>query len=273
MTSGARRFVLEVADAQLTVDAGAGGRIASLVALGHELVLTDGAGPLWWGCYPMAPFAGRIRNGLLEVDGRRYQLERNLPPHAIHGTVLDRAWDVVSHGTDRLTLEIDLGDGWPFAGRVRHEIVVGSDGLEATLTLDADEPMPAWIGWHPWFRRSIAGRAVELVVEPESMYERGSDGLPTGVLTSPTSRPWDDAFVGMRRGPSLRWPGVLDLEIGSSAGVWVIFDERDDAICVEPQTAPPDALNVARARGVAPPMIAAGRRSSATMTWRWAPSG
>jgi aldose 1-epimerase len=240
---------------------------------GNELLLTDGAGPIWWGCYPMAPFAGRIRDGRLDFEGRRHQLERNLPPHAIHGTVLDRACDVVSHGTDRLTLDVDLGAGWPFAGRVRHEIVLQPGGLEATLTLDAEEPMPAWLGWHPWFRRTIAGRAVELAVEPDAMYERGPDGLPTGALTAPASRPWDDAFVGMRGAPRLCWPGIVDLEIGSTADVWVIFDERDDAICVEPQTAPPDALNVARAQGVVPPMVVPGRPLTAMMTWRWARSG
>ncbi len=247
--------------------------MASLVVDGHELLLTDGPGPIWWGCYPMAPFAGRIRGGRLDVDGRRYQLERNLPPHAIHGTVLERAWDVVSRDTDRLTLEVALGAGWPFAGRIRHEISLQPRGLEATLRLDAEEPMPAWIGWHPWFRRTIAGRAVELAVEPEAMYERGPDGLPTGAMAPPISRPWDDAFVGMRGTPRLRWPGILDLEISSTAGVWVVFDERDDAVCVEPQTAPPDALNVARAQGTAPPMVVPGRPLTATMTWSWARSG
>ena len=87
------------------------------------------------------------------------------------------------------------------------------------------------------------------------MYERGPDGLPTGALVAPVPRPWDDAFVGMRRPPMLRWPGLLELEIGSTAGVWVVFDERDDGVCVEPQTAPPDALNVARAQGTRPPTV------------------
>ncbi len=175
----------------------------------------------------------------------------------------------VAEGRDHATLEIDLGPGWPFAGRVRHAVELRQAGLEATLTLEADEPMPAWIGWHPWFRRSIDGRAAALIVEPESMYERGPDGLPTGTLVAPVPRPWDDAFVGMRRPPMLRWPGLLELEIGSTAGVWVVFDERDDGVCVEPQTAPPDALNVARAQGTRPPTVVPGQPLAATMRWRW----
>lgn len=269
MSGSDGRLVLGTTDAELTVDLAAGGRFASLVADGHELLLTDGPGPIWWGCYPMAPFAGRIRDGRLTFKGEQHQLERNMPPHAIHGTVLDRPWDVVAHGPDNLQLEIDLGPGWPFAGRVRHEIVFRPGGLEATLTLDADEAMPAWIGWHPWFRRSIDGRAIELEVEPESMYQRGPDGLPTGTLTAPTPRPWDDAFIGLRSAPRLRWPGLVELEIDSTAAVWVVFDEREDGVCIEPQTAPPDALNVARAQGAGPPTVVPGEPLTATMSWRW----
>ena len=34
-----------------------------------------------------------------------------MPPHAIHGTVLDRRW----HAIDASTIAIDLGPDWPFA--------------------------------------------------------------------------------------------------------------------------------------------------------------
>jgi aldose 1-epimerase len=258
-------------DVELTLDLTAGGRFASLVVEGHELLVTGGAGPISWGCYPMAPFAGRIRDGRFTFDGRTYQLERNMSPHAIHGTVFDRSWEVVSRASDRATLTIDLGPGWPFAGRVTHVVMLRPRGLESRLTLEATEPMPAWIGWHPWFRRAIEGRAVELDVDAAWMYERGPDGLPTGSLAPPRPPPWDDAFTGLRAAPRLRWPGLLELEITSTAEVWVVFDERDEGVCVEPQTAPPDALNLARAEGSAPPTAEPDRPVTASMAWRWSP--
>ena len=58
--------------------------------------------------------------------------------------------------------------------------------------------MPAWIGWHPWFKREVGGATAELDFVAERMYARGSDGLPTGELVELTPRPWDDAFVGVR---------------------------------------------------------------------------
>ncbi len=267
------RLVLRAGDDALTVDPTAGARFASLVAGGHELLVTDGDGPIWWGCYPMVPFAGRIRDGVLRFRGATHQLARNLGPNAIHGTVFERAWAVESAGKDRAVLTTDLGPGWPFAGRVTQSIVLGAGALEADLTLEADEPMPAWLGWHPWFRRQVGGSQLALAFDAAQMYVRGPDGLPTGELRPPTAGPWDDAFTGVDAPPRLTWPGVLELEIASPAGVWIVFDERDDALCVEPQTAPPDAVNLAELSGTEPPVAEPGRPLSTSMSWRWSRHG
>jgi aldose 1-epimerase len=261
---------LRAGHAVLRIDPVAGGRMASLVIDGNELLVTEGFGPIEGGCYPMAPFAGRFSFG-----GRSYELERNMPPNAIHGTVFDRAWDVTAHEAKRVTLAIDLGPGWPFAGRVLQSFVLAADRLEASLVVEADEPMPAWLGWHPWLRRVLTGTAAEprpataevhIDLPAARMYQRGADGLPTGSLVEPGARPWDDAFIDLSAAPRVTWPGVLTLEISSTAGVWVVFDERPDKVCVEPQTAPPDAVNLP---GYAVPTAEPGRPVSLGMTWRW----
>ncbi|HET9083562.1 MAG TPA: hypothetical protein VFN41_04095 [Candidatus Limnocylindrales bacterium] len=277
MTGGASgeadRVVLTREGATLTVDPTAGGRIASLVVHGHEILVTDGEGPLWWGCYPMAPFAGRIRDGRFRFRGRDYQLPLRMPPNAIHGTVLDSAWQVTFRSQHRVELESDLGRDWPFRGRATQAIVLVPGGLEATLTVEAVDPMPVVLGWHPWFRREIDGAAAELDFVAHWMYARDAAGLPTGATIPPTSRPWDDAFTDIDVPPRLTWPGVIRLDIRSTAQFWVVFDERDDAICVEPQTGPPDAFNLAATVGVDPPMAAPGRPATVAMAWRWEPRG
>ena len=83
-TGGTDRVVMTREDVVLTVDPTNGGRIASLVIGGHELLITEGHGPIWWGCYPMAPFAGRIRAGRFRFRGRTYELPLTMPPNAIH---------------------------------------------------------------------------------------------------------------------------------------------------------------------------------------------
>ncbi|MFL5686145.1 MAG: aldose 1-epimerase [Chloroflexota bacterium] len=273
MTGGAAgkagRIVLTRDGATLTVDPTAGGRFASLVVGGHEILVTDGDGPLWWGCYPMVPFAGRIRDGRFRFRGRTYQLPLTMPPNAIHGTVLERAWQVTFRRDDRVELESDLGADWPFRGRVTQAIALVPGGLEATLTVEATDPMPVVLGWHPWFRRQLVGAAAELDFEAHSMYARDPAGLPTGATIAPTPRPWDDAFTDLVIPPRLTWPGVLRLDLRSTAPFWVVFDEREEAICVEPQTGPPDAFNLAASVGVDPPMAMPDRPASVAMAWRW----
>jgi aldose 1-epimerase len=261
--------VLARDDATLTVDPAAGGRFVSLMVGGHELLVTAGEGPIFWGCYPMAPYAGRVRDGRFRFRGRGYQLPLTMPPNAIHGTVLDRPWAVISQADGRLELATELGPDWPFRGQVVQSVTLVAGGLEATLELRAAEPMPVALGWHPWFRRTIDGSAAELDFEAGWMYARGSDGLPTGETVPPTPRPWDDAFTDVVIPPRLTWPGIASLEIRSTAPFWVVFDERDDAICVEPQTAPPDAFNLAAAIGVDPPLATPDRPASVAMAWRW----
>lgn len=270
--------VLRAGDARLTVDPRQGGRMTSLRIGGTEVLVTEGWGPIRWGCYPMAPFAGRIRDGRFTFRGREVRLPLNLPPDAIHGTVFERPWEVASQAGDRLILTIDLGPAWPFRGTVTESIGLTPEGLDATLTLEADEAMPVVVGWHPWFRRYLDGAPggagtrsaeVELVVDAASMFERGTDGLPTGALVVPGPRPWDDAFTGLRSPPIVRWPDALEIALSSTADVWVVYDEPAEGVCVEPQTAPPDAINLATAAGQEPDIADADRPFTASMAWRW----
>ncbi|HET9666195.1 MAG TPA: hypothetical protein VFP09_05550 [Desertimonas sp.] len=267
--AGADVVVLRWDDAILAVDPVMGGRLASLVVGGHELLVTEGDGPIYWGCYPMVPFAGRVRDGRFRFAGRRHQLPLTMPPNAIHGTVLDRPWHVMTRSDQHVELVTDLGPDWPFQGEVVQTVALVAGGLEASLELRAAEPMPVVLGWHPWFRRTIDGTAAALDFEARSQYLRGQDGLPTGATVPPTPRPWDDAFTDLVIPPRLTWPGIARLELRSDAPFWVVFDERPDAICVEPQTGPPDAFNLAAAIGVDPPVAAPDRPVSIAMAWRW----
>jgi aldose 1-epimerase len=263
---------LEAHGVQALIDLAHGGRLASLVIDGRELLATEGFGPIGWGCFPMAPFAGRVRHGRFTFRGRRRRLPLAMPPHAIHGTVLDLAWHVI----DDRTIASGLGPDWPFAGRAIQRFELGPGRLAFRLELQADEPMPASIGWHPWFLRrppavpgsgTAAARGtpleLELDLDAGAMYRRDADGITLRDLTAPTPGPWDDCFTDLRRPPVLRWPGFLELTIGSDCRDWVIYTVPEDALCVEPQTAPPDALNTG-ATTVEP-----GRPLVAEMTWTW----
>jgi aldose 1-epimerase len=253
-------LVLEAGSARLVVSPADGGRVSSFALDGRELIARVDDGPIWWGSYPMAPFAGRIRRGEFTFRDRAYRLPLNMAPHAIHGVVFDRPWEVASSDT----LTVRLGEPWPFAGRVTQRFDLSPESLRVSLELAADEPMPAWMGWHPWFRRRIDGAGpLELRFEPGAMFERDGEGIATGRLVDPTPGPWDDCFTDLRSDPRLTWPGGPELTISSNCSEWVVFNMRDDALCVEPQSAPPDAVNLD------PPVVNPGEPLVVTMDWRW----
>ena len=227
-------------DADLVVDLDNGCRLSSLRVLGHELLVTTGPSPIEWGCYPMAPYAGRVRAGRFEFEGIPHQLPRTLNGHAIHGTVYLQEWEEDGD----TTFVTDLGSPWPFPGFVRQDIRLDDHALHLRLEIHATEgPMPVTAGWHPWFRRQVAGTELELDFRPGFVLPRDEEGIATRKPGDVPSGPWDDCFGGVATPPVLHWPGHLRLQMTTDCGWWVVYNERDYATCVEPQTAPPDALN------------------------------
>ena len=181
--SGPTRAIdLRSGDVVVTVEPAAGGRIGQ-IAVGPQRLLYDdpSAGAIGWGAYPMAPWAGRLRDGRFTFDGTTHQLPLNHTDedgtrHAIHGTVFDAEWTVDEVGPDAITLHcpLDTVPGWPFAGTARQTIIVADDRVTCRLLVDTDgDPFPASIGWHPWFRKPD-----RLTFEPDGMYARGGIGLP-----------------------------------------------------------------------------------------------
>lgn len=260
-------FDLADGPVQLTVDPGLGGRIASVRVDGLEVLVTAGASPLEQGWYPMAPFAGRLRAGRFTFDGSEHHVPLTAWPNAIHGTVHAVPWVVEEQDQTSCTLVADLGSTWPFQGQVRHRIQLDHLDVRLSLEITSDgPPFPASCGWHPWFRRVLdTGSPVEVHLDARAMWERGDDTLPTGRLVAPKPGPWDDCFTELTAPAGLRWPGALVLEVVTSCEHIVVFDERPEGVCIEPQTGPPDALNLQ------PTVVAPGAPlgAEATFSFRW----
>ena len=60
--------------------------------------------PRGWGWYAMAPWAGRIKNGIVkDKNGKEIQLPTTFdPPHAIHGYGFFSSWEDIGHGKQLL---------------------------------------------------------------------------------------------------------------------------------------------------------------------------
>ncbi|KPC94741.1 aldose epimerase, partial [Streptomyces sp. NRRL F-6602] len=176
-----------------------------------------------------------------------HQLPLNSPPHAIHGTGREVPWKVVRASATEAVLSYELGDPWPYPGRVTQTVTLEEGALTLFLGIEAYESsFPAQAGWHPWFLRDLGqgGEGVRLEFDAAWQEERGGDHLPTGRRTDPLPGPWDDCF-GMPEGVDVTvlWPGELELKVTSREQWVVVYDEQAEAVCVEPQTGPPNGLN------------------------------
>ncbi|MGW5659916.1 aldose epimerase family protein [Streptomyces sp. NPDC003758] len=254
-------ITLAAGDAEVVLAPGNGGRVRSLRIGGTEL-LRQGER---FGCFPMAPWCGRVRDGRFRNGGTVQQMPLNAPPHAIHGTVRDGVWRVARAEPAEAVLTYDLVAPWPYAGRVTQLAALTEDALTLTMSVETyDDSFPAQIGWHPWFHRSLGGDDVRIDFDPAWQEERGDDHLPTGNRVDPKPGPWDDCF-GMPGGVdvTLTWPGQLELKVSSREEWVVVYDEQREAVCVEPQTGPPDGLNTL------PRLVTPIEPLEATTTWTW----
>ena len=113
----------------------AGGRIAQMRYDGVDWLVAEREGraaAIGWGCYPMVPWAGRIRRGRFSFDGKDFVLPANLGAHAIHGVGFTRPWQIERLEVDAAMLSLALPEDryWPFGGVATQCIRVVPDGVE-----------------------------------------------------------------------------------------------------------------------------------------------
>ncbi len=241
---------LAVPGARLLIDTTLGGRAISWHAAGHELLAHHGDNPVEHGMYPMAPWAGRVRGNCVAGATGDFPLEVNYPPWAIHGTTLDQALTVESAETGaqraELLLRMDrrVPDGrWPWPMTVDVAWILEPRTLTTRITVTADdEEFPCAVGWHPWFRRRISGASATWSMDAVGMLERDEHGLPAGWAEGRPEGPVDDAFLVPSGRATITWPSVVEVQVSADSEWFVVYDALPSALCVEPQTGPPDGL-------------------------------
>lgn len=235
-----------------------GARLHRLRVFGHDLLRTPddpakhAQEPFRWGAYVMAPWGNRIASAPTPVGDRLVRVISNFPDgSAIHGQVYAAAWHPRGDGTFRVRC---AGDGWPWPYECAQRVTIHRAVLviDQWLTNLADGPMPAGLGWHPWFQRPVDVRInaadvlrsnidLEAVVEPVSgaWDLRRMRPMPEN-LDAAWPDPGDPAV-------ELRWPelGITAvMRVRSNSGVCIVAASPHDleAIAIEPQTHLPQGL-------------------------------
>ncbi len=230
------------------------------------------------------PFPGRISGTTLDYQGRSYALEAgDGRGNAIHGFVLNRAWRVIErsgqHVVGQFQASVDdpaVCESWPADFRITlaYRLTGNVLAMEARLENPGDTPLPMGFGVHPYFRvplgpvnvgdKHAAGRC--RVCIPAAEYweldgmlatgrrlpasERGN--LAGGMDFSDTN--FDDVFTAL--GFDGDWCTSTIADPPSGRTLRVSFDRafrecvvynppHREAICIEPYTCVPGAIELA----------------------------
>jgi aldose 1-epimerase len=236
-----------------------GARMHRLRAFGQDLLRTPDqetvheADPFFWGAYVMAPWCNRLEAGPIRFGTRQIDLPLNFPDgSAIHGQVYARPWQVEEDG--RLTIR-GGGDTWPWRYQVDQRLTVSGAELriELELTNRDDEPMPAGLGIHPWFRRPLRAAIRGGRVFPNNLdssagpqpVEGELDLRAIGDVPDNIDATWTDlSDPAVELVWSHRVRATMRVEVGfSSAFIVSASPTSVDAIAIEPQTHAPHGLS------------------------------
>jgi aldose 1-epimerase len=215
-------------------------------------------------CFPLVPWSNRIREGCFAFGGRTVSLPPNRPPdrHTIHGHGFQAGWTVVDLDPALAVLEYaHAPDAWPWAYRAVQRVALTPVRLELELTLtnEDDAPMPAGLGWHPYFPRTPE---TTLTARVRGLWLTDAELLPLTRVAPPSDRDpgrglavdrvaLDNAFVGWDGQAVVAWPerrAWLGLAAGGPLGTLVVYTPPGESFfCAEPVSHVADAFNLAAA--------------------------
>jgi aldose 1-epimerase len=249
----------------LVVDKNAGGSVVSLRYQDRDIlrpgptIIRQDWSPLEYAAFPLLPFSGRIANGRFKANGKLIQLPPNLlpEPHAIHGHGWKLPWDIISKSANSVTLGYSHpASDWPWNYHAEQTLTLNGSALSVDLSLTntSSEPMPAGLGWHPYFPRSKAN----ISAPTEEIWLSGNDmipAIPTPVIadcdlrrmTPVSTLNLDNAFQagGQRSVIELEHDTVELVADTVFRNLIVYVPPNEDFFCVEPVTHAPDAVNSA----------------------------
>lgn len=224
------------------------------------------------------PFPGRIAGTSLDWRGRRYALEAgDGRGNAIHGFVLNRPWRVLessaTHAVGQFHASRDdaaLENSWPGDFRITLTIrLAGNElSLDAFLENPGESDLPMGFGVHPYFRVPLGGNDAGgcRVQIPAAEYWELKEMLATG-RKLPAAKcgdvaggmafaetQLDDVFTSLEFAGEWSTASVADPASGRTLQVAMDRGFREcvvynpphrEAICIEPYTCVPGAIDLA----------------------------
>jgi aldose 1-epimerase len=252
--------VIEKGMARLVLAPEVGGAVAAFQVAGRDVMRPMAAGAtdaLLAASFPLVPFCNRIPNGRFVFEGREVVLPPNLGdhPHALHGQGWRGAWAVEKVEDGEVVLSYEHApDAWPWAYRAEQRFALSEIGfrVELSVTNTSDTPMPAGLGFHPYFP---AREGETLTAANNGVWMIDADVLPTVHHAGVWGPDWasgagvtgheliDHCYTGWNQRAVLSAPGAPDTVItGSPECHWlhVYVPPGEGYLCVEPCASRPN---------------------------------
>ncbi len=255
---------LDAQDQQACIAPGCGALLLTYRAEGRELIYTppewirEFPAPLRFGNPILFPNAGQVESygqlGSYQHHGKTFHI-------AGHGFARHLPWRVLDITNSSLACELVstalTQSMFPWEFRVETRWLLGLDGLEieTDITCLGGGAMPVHFGWHPYFRlEEQQSRYMIRVPEAQAVTLFGSKSPPVKPQSRETGLHSSLAQTRLYTGAEIGRCELHHKEKGIIAAVetlspefstWALWAPSQDAsyVCLEPWTAPPNALN------------------------------
>ena len=243
------RHTLSNANWTATVDR-TGGMVRRLT-LGHDNLLRpmpdQAQEPRQASCYPLLPFANRIDQARLAIDGRVAVITpAPSEPHGLHGTGWHALWTLGAQSSDHLLLTLQGGGdpSWPWRWAAQQQFTLSASGLTIELILTNMDrvPAPASIGLHPAF---VLGKGTRIETAIDGIWDCGPDLIPNGWRSTDWqtigNRELDNCLTGWSGKAIIHAPDRPPITLTANTSHLQVYRPKDaDFICLEPVTARPN---------------------------------
>jgi len=212
------------------------------------------------------PSPGPLASEQFARDGKTGSMKQ-------HGFARQEAWSVIAQTAREVTLELVSSDvtraqfPWEFVAQIRYALDGARLTVETTLENRSEAPLPFGLGFHPYFFVPDDEKAAARITTDAT---RAFDNVTktTGAAASPidlTVKEVDLHLIDhtLRSATLERLRDRITVGADASFGRWVVWTLAGKPfVCLEPWTAPANALNT----GDALQHVPAGARTRLTVT-------